>query len=233
MLEARGLRVDSSRDAPALDDIGMIVHPGEAVAVVGANGSGKTTLFRALAGLVPIRSGMVSLDGEAVTRLPVHRRVARGIVYAPERARILRGMSVRDNLLAGAWLRRDRAAVERDLYRLLTRFPFLRQKRKTLATHLAVGERQIVALCRALMSAPRVLLLDEPFLGLDADERSRVARIMQEVRAEGVAILLAVHDIPDASGVAGRVYALRAGRIIFAGSTAALATAQPWGEIYD
>lgn len=233
MLEARGLVVDYPRGPRALDDVGVIVHPGEAVAVVGPHGSGKSTLLRALAGLVPLRSGMVSAGGVDVTALPAHRRAGLGIVYAPERARVLEALTVRDNLLAGAWLRRDRPALQRDLDRLLTRLPALRTNLRRPAAELSGEERQMVVLGRALLAAPRILLLDEPLFGLDGAARGDVVDLVRASRNEGRAVLLAEHDLPAVGTLAGRVYGLRAGRVVFAGSAAALETAAAFTEIYE
>ncbi len=232
MLEARSIHVTSSDGGVALDDVGVFVHPGEVVAVVGPNGSGKSTLLRALAGLVAVRSGVVLLNGEVVTGLPTHRRVGRGMAYAPERG-LVDALSVRDNLLAGAWLRRDREAVARDLHRVLERFPPLQGTLRSAAARLTGAERQMLALGRALLSAPRVLLLDEPFLGLDPGARGIVLKVIRELRTEGVAILLTAHDTPDAREIADRAYALWAGRVVFAGSAAALETASAVREMYD
>lgn len=233
MLEARGLRVHYPRGPLALDEVGVILHPGEAVAVVGPNGSGKSTLLRALAGLVPLRAGVVRVGGLDVTLLPAHRRVMLGIAYAPERARVLEGLSVRDNLIVGAWPRTDREAVAVDLERILERFPALRGKMLSPAAHLSVGERQMVVLGRALMAAPGILLLDEPLFGLDAGARGHVLEVLRAAQAEGRAILLAEHDLPAVTTLATRVYGLRAGRVVFAGSAAALDTAAAFTEIYD
>ena len=233
MLEARGLVVDYPSGRRALDDVGVIVHPGESVAVVGPNGSGKSTLLRALAGVVPIRSGTVHAGGVDVTGLPAHRRAGLGVVYAPERARVLAEMSVRDNLLAGAWLRRDRGALQDDLERILSRLPALRTNLRRPAAHLSASERQMVVLGRALLAAPRILLLDEPLFGLEAPAREDVVDFVGAARSEGRAILLAEHDRHAVGALAGRVYGLRSGRVVFAGSAAALDTAAAFTEIYD
>lgn len=233
MLEACDLRVHYPRGPLALDGVGILVHPGEVVAVVGPNGSGKSTLLRALAGLVPIQEGVIHLNGESLTALPPHRRVARGIVYAPERARILATLSVRENLLIGAWLRRDPSAVAHDLARVLELFPALREHQRFPATSLSGGERQMVVLGRVLMSAPRVLLLDEPLMGLDTTARQRVLTILRGLRQEQVAVLLTEHDLPAVREVADRAYGLRSGRVVFGGSAAALENDKIFAEIYD
>ncbi len=233
MLEARGLCVDFPRGTPALHDVGVVVYPREVVAVVGPHGSGKSILLRALAGLVPIRTGTVILNGEQVTTLPAHHRAGRGIAYAPESARTAEDLTVRDLLAAGAWLRRDREAVRQDLARVLDRFPILREKQQHRVASLSGDERRIVALGRVLLSAPRVLLLDEPLPELTSPARGGILGVIQEARALGVATLLAAHDLADARDCADRTYALRTGRVIFAGSLAALEMAPAAREPYD
>jgi branched-chain amino acid transport system ATP-binding protein len=141
VLEARGLRVPHPQGRLALDGITIMVHRGEVVAIVGPNGSGKSTLLRVIAGVVALQAGTVSLDRVTVDDLPPHRRAARGIAYAPEHARILPGLTVVDNLLIGAWLRRDRRAVRRDLERIFEWFPALRASRRRPAETLSGSDR--------------------------------------------------------------------------------------------
>jgi branched-chain amino acid transport system ATP-binding protein len=222
MLEARGLCVDSSRGSPALHDVGVAVFPGEIVAVLGPHGSGKSILLRALAGLVPIRTGTVTLNGEQVTALPAHHRARRGIAYAPESARTAEDLTVRDLLAAGARLRKDREMVRQDRARVLDRFPILREKHDTRVVSLSGDERRMVALARVLLSAPRVLLLDEPLPPPTSPARGGILGAIQEAQALGVAILLAAHERADARDCADRTYVLGTGRVIFTGSVAAM-----------
>jgi len=233
VLEARNLSVHRPYRPLALDGVTVMANPGELVAVVGPHGSGKTTLLHAIAGLVAPASGTVSLNREPLTRLPPHRRAKRGIVLAPQHARVLLELSVFDNLMIGAWLRRDRRAVARDLDRTFDWFPTLREWRRRPAASLPYGERQMVSIGRALMAAPRVLLLDEPFAGLDAAARAGIAAIVRTLRDDQVTVLLAEHDLARAREVADRAYGLRGGRVVFSGSAAALAHAAAFSEIYD
>ena len=233
MLEARGLSVDSPRGTPALHDVGVAVYPREVVAVLGPHGSGKSILLRALAGLVPIRAGTVLLDGEQVTALPAHRRAGRGIAYAPEPTRTAHDLTVRDLLALGARLRRDREEVRQDLARVLDHFPILREKHHHRVASLSGDERRMVALGRVLLSAPRVLFLDEPLPALTSPARGAILGVIREARTRGVAILLAAHDLADARDCADRTYALRTGSVIFAGSMAALEMAPEVREPYD
>ena len=233
MLEARDLQVRYPGGGLALQDVGVLVHQGEVVAVVGPNGSGKSTLLRVLAGLIRPQKGGVWLNREPLEALPPNRRVGIGIAYAPEGARILPRLSVRDNLLVGAWLRRDGPAVAEDLERVLGLFPALRRHQTRPAVSLSGGERQMVALGRALMSAPRVLLLDEPLLGLDAAARARVVEVIRGLREKRAVVLLAEHDLVGVREMADRAYGLRGGRVVFGGSAAALEHTTAFGEIYD
>ncbi len=231
MIEARDLRMQYSRGPLALDGVTVMVHPGEVVAIVGPNGSGKSTLLRAIAGLVSPEAGSIRLNGESLIGQAPHRRAARGICYAPERARVLPKLSVRENLLIGAWLRRDRGAVARDLHQIFEWFPQLSERRA--AASLSGGERQMLTIGRALMSAPRVLLLDEPLIGLDTEARARFAAIIRRLREEQVAVLLSEHDLAGVRQMADRAYGLRSGRVVFSGSAAALQHAAAFREIYD
>jgi branched-chain amino acid transport system ATP-binding protein len=233
MLEARDLRVPHPQGRLALDGVTIMAHRGEAVAIVGPNGSGKSTLLRVIAGVVAALSGTVSLDHDPVDALPPHRRAARGIAYAPEHARILPGLSVVDNLMIGAWLRRDRRAVRRDLDRIFEWFPVLREYRRRPAGALSGGHRQMAAIGRAVMAAPRTLLLDEPFVGLDAADRAAVAAVVRMLKTDQLAVLLTEPDPETAQEIADRAYGLRSGRLVFSGSAAALGSSTAFRERYD
>jgi branched-chain amino acid transport system ATP-binding protein len=232
VLDARDLQVASRHGALLLDGAGVLAHAGEAVAVVGPPGSGTSTLLRAVAGLVAVRSGVVRLDGADVTTLPAYRRAVLGVAFAPQRAPVAEALSVRDNLVVGAWHRRDRKRTAQDLERILEQFPALRKSLARPASQLTGGDRKILALGRALLSSPRLLLLDEPFEGLEMDARRLVFIAVRSARAEGRAIVLAVHDLGVAAALGGRVYGLRAGRTVFTGSAEAVATASPMAEIW-
>lgn len=233
MLEARALRVRCPQGQLALDGVTVMAHPGEIVAVVGANGAGKSTLLRTIAGLVSPEAGTVSFDGHPLLGLAPRQRVAAGIVYAPERARILPRLSVLDNLAIGAWLRRDRSAVARDLARVFDWFPELKQRPRRPAEALSGEERRKLAFGRSLMSAPRVLLLDEPLVGLDAEARARFVTIFETLRKDQATILVAEHGLSTLGALADRVYGLRGGRIALSGSPAALVHAHVFAEIYE
>jgi branched-chain amino acid transport system ATP-binding protein len=232
MLEARGLRVPHPQGHLALDGVTIMAHRGEVVAIVGPNGSGKSTLLRVIAGVVAPQAGTVSLDHVPMDGLPPHRRAARGIAYAPGHGRILPGLSVADNLLIGAWLRRDRRAVRRDLDRIFEWFPVLRACRRRPAEALSGADRQMVAIGRGVMAAPHTLLLGEPFAGLDAAGRARVAAVVRILKDDERAVLLTTPDPATAQEIADRAYGLRSGRLVFSGSAAALAYSAALREGY-
>lgn len=233
MLEVRDLVVRRPRGPVALDSVSLIAHRGEAVALVGPNGAGKSTLLRAIAGLIASHSGTVSLDRAPLTHLPPHQRAARGIAYAPEQARILPALSVRENLLIGAWLRRDQRAVAHDLDRIWEWFPALKGRERGRAASLSGAEREMLAMARALMAAPRVLLLDEPLAGLDAEARRRVVEVIGAVKAQQATVLVSEHDPAGIREFADRAYGLKAGRIAFSGSVEALMRTAAFTEGYD
>jgi len=233
VLEARDLLVRYPRGPVALDGVSLIAHRGEVVALVGPNGSGKSTLLRVIAGLIPSQGGTVSLDRAPLTRLAPHRRVARGIAHAPEQARILPTLSVRDNLAIGAWLRRDRRAVARDLERACEWFPALKERQRGPAEALSGGERQMLALGRVLMAAPQVLLLDEPLTGLDAESRRCIVAVINMMKAQQAVVLVCEHDPAAIQEIADRAYGLKAGRIVFSGSAEALVHTAAFTESYD
>jgi branched-chain amino acid transport system ATP-binding protein len=233
LLEARDLRVRDVRDAAILDEIGLIAHPGEMVAVVGPNGSGKSTLLRALAGLTAVRSGTIHLNGHDVTLLPAHRRAALGLAYATGEDRGATGrLSVRDSVLVGAWLRRDRYHVMQDLERILERFPSLNVRRRDPAAFLSVSGRRLLAIARALMGRSRVLLLDETLLELEDANRTSVIEALEEARSQGRSIVAAEREVPAVERLAVRVYALFAGRLAFTGSATGFRTSAAFVRLY-
>ena len=233
MLEVRELSVRSRQGWLALHGVTITAHPGEIVAVVGSNGAGKSTLLRTIAGLERAEAGTVRFRGRALAELAPRRRVSAGIVFAPEHGRIFPGLSVLDNLRIGAWLRRDRTAVARDLARVFDWFPALRTHRRRRAEALSGADRQMLALGRAVMSAPQLLLLDEPLAGLDREARARFAAIFDALRNEGISILVAEHGLSGIEPVANRVYGLQNGRIALSGSPAAVAHAPMFAEIAE
>ncbi len=224
MLEARDLRLTGPDGAAALAGLTIFAHPGDLLVLAGGHGSGKSAVLRSVAGLARPDRGIVRLDGTDVTSLGPHARAARGIAYVGEGGRILERLSVHDNLLLGAWRRRDRRAVRRQLSEWLERFPSLAAAARRPAAVLDAGERVAAALGRAWLSGPRVLLVDEPFAGVDARSRAGIAGILRAASEAGRIVVCAAHDAADAS-IARRINVLSGGRLVFSGTPAALAAA--------
>jgi branched-chain amino acid transport system ATP-binding protein len=221
MLETGQLQV-AYGDATALWDVSLGVGEGELVSVVGPNGSGKTTLINAIAGLLPVRSGTLRFAGEDLTRLAPHEVSSRGIAIVPEGRRLFAGMTVEENLEIGSYAPGARAARRARLERVYGIFPVLRARRRQAAGTLSGGEQQMVAIGRALMSGPRLLLLDEPSLGLAPAIVDRVFEVIETLHREGTAVLLVEQDVARALAVASRAYVLAEGRIVSDGPPAAL-----------
>ena len=218
-------------NVPALRGVSLSVDAGEAVAVLGANGAGKTTLLRAIMGRVPVESGTLTLDGEAIGGMRTSGLVDRGLSLCPEGRQLFPAMSVEDNLLLGA----NRAVIRVARARLATiydRFPWLRERRGVLAGAFSGGEQQIVAIGRALMAAPRLLLLDEPSSGLSPVAIGRVRELLGQVRETGTAILLVEQNVQLAAAMTGRGYVLNRGAIAASGDTAALVESEALADAY-
>jgi branched-chain amino acid transport system ATP-binding protein len=203
----------------ALQGISLEVHPGEIVGVIGPNGAGKTTLLSAIVGLVACAAGSIAFEGRSILRERPDRIVRRGISLVPEGRRIFARLTVAENLRVGATIRRDRDAVEADVERLLELFPGLRGYLDSPAGKLSGGEQQQLAIARALLARPKLLLLDEPSLGLAPLLIDRVFDSLEELRADGVTILLVEQNAARTIEIADRTYVLRAGRTEFAGSS--------------
>jgi branched-chain amino acid transport system ATP-binding protein len=221
LLEIRNLSVNYG-GIQALQDISMTINAGEVVTLIGANGAGKSTTLRAISRLVRPRSGHIVYDGRDITRCRPDEVVQMGIAQSPEGRRVLARQSVYDNLLLGAYTRRDRAAVAADIDRQFATFPVLAQRRNQPAGTLSGGEQQMLAMARAVMSRPRLLLLDEPSLGLAPLIVREIFSIIRNLHATGVTILLVEQNAHLALQNADRGYVLEAGRITIAGPTAQL-----------
>lgn len=222
MLAAEGLRAGYG-DAEVLFGIDLEVRAGSIVAVVGANGAGKTTLLSALVGLIPPRSGAVRLEGEDVTRLPADRRAARGMTLVPEGGRLFPFMSVQENLELGAYSAGARSGAAEMLEAAMARFPVLRDRRRQLAGRLSGGERQMCAIARALMCRPRLLLLDEPSVGLSPLMAERVLETVAELaRDEGLTVLIVEQRVTEVLQIADEAHVLDHGRIALSGRAEAL-----------
>jgi branched-chain amino acid transport system ATP-binding protein len=207
---------------PALFDVTLEVAAGEAVGVVGPNGAGKTTLMRVISGLLPASSGAIAFEGRSLARMPAHRIVEAGIAHVPENRRLFARLTVEDNLRIGAFIPSARAQfAERSawVYKL---FPRLEERRRQLAGTLSGGEQQMVAIGRALMSRPKLLLMDEPSAGLAPLVVEQVFDLVGRIRAEGFTVLIVEQNVSQVLGVVDRAYLLEVGRIRLAGSAAEL-----------
>jgi branched-chain amino acid transport system ATP-binding protein len=221
VLEAEGLHV-AYGDAPALWDVSLRIGDGELVAVVGPNGAGKTTLINAIAGLQPIREGRVRFQGVDLGRAAPHEICRHGIALVPEGRRLWTAMSVEENLDMGCYAPAARAHRDESLERVFTLFPLLRERRRQRAGSLSGGQQQMLAIGRALMARPRLLLLDEPSLGLAPAVVDHVFEIIAAIHGGGISILLVEQNAARALATAERAYVLEEGRVVSEGRASEL-----------
>lgn len=214
LLDIQGL---SSHYGPiqAIADISLYVYPGELVAIVGANGAGKTTLMHTISGVQRASGGSIRFDGRDIANLSPHRVVAAGICQAPEGRQVFAPLSVEDNLRLGAYCqRRDKAWLEHELEHIYELFPILRERHRQSAGTLSGGQQQMLAIGRALLGRPRLLLLDEPSMGLAPLLVEEIFRVIRELNDRGVTILLVEQNARAALGIANRGYVLETGRVV-------------------
>lgn len=207
----------------ALRNVSLMVGAGEVVTLIGANGAGKSTTLRAITGLVPPKSGRVTFEGADITGLAPHKLVARGISMSPEGRGVFANLTVLENLEMGAYLTRDKAAIKRELERGFVLFPRLKERMTQPAGTLSGGEQQMLAMARALMSRPRLLLLDEPSLGLAPIVCQTIFSTIDEIKAEGTTVLLVEQNANAALKHSDRGYVLETGEVILEGSAAEIA----------
>jgi branched-chain amino acid transport system ATP-binding protein len=207
----------------ALKGVSLSVERGRITCLLGPNGAGKTTLMYTIAGILQPRRGSIRLDGEEIAGLASSRIVARGLALVPENRLVFPQMSVRENLQAGAYQRRDSTAVAEDIERMYARFPRLQERREQLAGTLSGGEQQMLAVARALMSRPRILLMDEPSLGLAPMIVEEVFSIIETLNRDGVTIFLVEQNAHMALKVANHFYLMEQGRVTFSGEPGKLA----------
>lgn len=205
----------------ALHEVSLTIEAGECITLVGANGAGKTTLLRAISKLVP-SEGTIRFAGQSIAGRSPHELVRLGIAHCPEGRQVLARQTVRDNLLLGAYCRRDEAQITQDLEEQLKRFPRLRERQHQLAGTLSGGEQQMLAIARALMSRPRLLLLDEPSLGLAPNLVREIFAILAQLRQQGMTMLLVEQNAHLALQLGDRGYVLEAGQMTLSGSAANL-----------
>lgn len=221
ILEIKNLSVNYG-GIQALQNVNLIVNTGEVVTLIGANGAGKSTTLRAISRLVNPRSGQIYYNGRNISRCAAYQVVGFGIAHSPEGRRVLARQTVIDNLQLGAYIRSNQAKVKADINRQFEIFPRLAERRNQLAGTLSGGEQQMLAIARALMSRPKLLLLDEPSLGLAPAIVREIFSIIQNLRDTGVTILLIEQNATLALNIADRGYVLEAGRIILTGQAADL-----------
>jgi branched-chain amino acid transport system ATP-binding protein len=220
MLTIAGLRAGYGK-IEVLHDVTLKVDQGQIVTLIGANGAGKTTLLKTISGLIRPTAGTIAFEGESLVRRPAHKIVGLGISHVPEGRAILKRMTVLDNLRMGAYVRND-ADVARDIDAVFGRFPVLGERRSQMAGTLSGGEQQMLAIGRALVARPRLLLLDEPSLGLAPKFVTRIFLTLRELKQEGKTILLVEQNARQALQVADTGYVMERGRIAFSGTGAAL-----------
>jgi branched-chain amino acid transport system ATP-binding protein len=206
----------------ALHGISLKISPGEVVALIGANGAGKSTTLRVMSGLIAVTTGDILLDGVSIARQRADTIVRRGVAHCPEERRIWPELTVHENLALGAYICSDRVEVRRRMEGVLMRFPRLRERSAQMAGTLSGGEQQMLAIGRALMSAPRVLLLDEPSLGLSPLIMQEVLTVIRQLRDQGITIVLVEQNVHNALSVANRAYVLTTGRIVAEDTAAGL-----------
>ena len=231
LLDTQGLRV-AYGSVTAVRELNLSVQQGELVCLIGANGAGKSTTLKALAGIQPVAAGSIQYDGNTITRLPAYLRVRQGIALVPEGRGIFARLSVFENLQLGAYVRRDGQAVAEDLDYVLDLFPRLAERRGQTAGTLSGGEQQMLAIGRALMSRPRLLLLDEPSMGLAPIMVQKIFEIIRRISANGVTLLLVEQNARLALEVSHRGYVLESGRIVLADSASALLANPQVQDVY-
>lgn len=216
----------------ALKDVNIEVGEGEIVSLIGANGAGKTTLLRTISGLISASSGSILYLGQEVLNKPAQKLPETGLVQVPEGRRIFKGMSVYENLLMGAYLRNDKEGIKADLEKIYKRFDILYKRRNQDAATLSGGEQQMLAMSRALMAKPKLLLLDEPSMGLAPLLVKEIFNIIKEINAEGTTILLVEQNAMQALKIANRAYVLETGNIVLSGTGQELLESEEVQKVY-
>ena len=206
----------------AIKGLSFEVNDGEIVTLIGANGAGKTTTMQTISGLLKPVSGSITLDGVELTKVPAHKIVSLGLAQVPERRRVFTQQSVEDNLLLGAYTRKDKEEIQKDLEEVYECFPRLNERRKQLAGTLSGGEQQMLAMGRALMAKPKIMLLDEPSMGLSPLLVKEIFHIIEEINKKGTTIFLVEQNAKMALAIANRAYVLETGKITLEGTGAEL-----------
>lgn len=206
----------------AIKGISFDVNEGEVIALIGANGAGKTTVLHTITGLLQPKNGSIVFDGKDITKVPAHKIVAMGMAHVPEGRRVFSQLSVYENLKMGAYTRKDKAEIEESLEMVYGKFPRLEERKNQLAGTLSGGEQQMLAMGRALMSHPKIVLMDEPSMGLSPIFVEEIFKIIEEVSASGTTVLLVEQNAKKALGIANRAYVLETGNIVLEGDATEL-----------
>ena len=217
MLEVKNLSTFFGK-AQILHNIDLKVNDNEIVAIIGPNGSGKTVLLRTISGLIRPSQGEIEFFGERIERLATHEIVKRGIAHCPERKKLFPDMTVKDNVELGAYLRKDLSKIEEDLEKIMDLFPLLEERKKQEAKTLSGGEQQMLSIARAMMSDPKLLMLDEPSLGLAPLIRDKIKKAIVEINKAGVSVLIVEQDLGLALSLCNRGYVFEQGRVCLEGS---------------
>ena len=217
MLEIKDLEVYYGM-IQAIKGISFEVNEGEVIALLGANGAGKTTILHTITGLLEAKQGKVSFDGKDITKVPAHKIVSMGMAHVPEGRRVFANLSVLQNLKMGAYTRKDKNEIEETLKTVYKRFPRLEERQNQLAGTLSGGEQQMLAMGRALMSHPRIILMDEPSMGLSPIFVNEIFDIIKEVSAGGTTVLLVEQNAKKALSISDRAYVLETGKIVLSGN---------------
>lgn len=221
MLEVKNLQVYYGM-IQAIKDISFEVNKGEVIALIGANGAGKTTVLHTITGLLSPQSGTVLFEGKDITRIPGHKIVSMGMAHVPEGRRVFSNLSVLQNLKLGAYTRKNKSEIAETLEMVYSRFPRLEERKNQMAGTLSGGEQQMLAMGRALMSHPRIILMDEPSMGLSPIFVNEIFAIIKEVSESGTTVLLVEQNAKKALSIADRAYVLETGRIVLDGKASEL-----------
>ena len=216
----------------ALKGVSLEVNEGEIVTLIGANGAGKSTTLRTISGLIKAKSGKVVFKGEPVDNIPAHEIVKKGLCHVPEGRKIFANLTVKDNLEMGAYLRSDKAGIREDMEKVFKMFPRLQERQKQLGGTLSGGEQQMLAIGRALLTQPQLLLMDEPSMGLAPLLVQEIFEIVKKINQEGVTILLIEQNANMALSVADRAYVLETGNIVLKGDAKAIANDEAIRKAY-
>lgn len=217
LLEVKGLEVYYGV-IQALKGIDFEVNEGEIVTLIGANGAGKTTTMQSVIGLIPPKAGTVGFEGKEITHLPCHKIVSLGMSQVPEGRRVFQELTVYQNLLMGAYIQKDKKAIKEDIEKIYARFPRLEERKNQIAGTLSGGEQQMLAMGRALMSRPKLLMLDEPSMGLSPLLVDEVFTIIKDLNKEGTTVLLVEQNAGKSLAISDRAYVLENGRIVLSGT---------------